>query len=159
MMILFSLIAAFFSWVSAEPFWLAVGHGDTGTITITQCSTGMNHQCEGQFSSGRQRADVALIGTSDSGRHPGDALSAQMVSNEARTAYVGSTAGLHLRWVTGFGLVLLCGLAIAWATGSMRLHGKSKVGGITLEASGHRWRSSWEHSPSRGELRHIHQHS
>ena len=27
-LVLLSLVAAFFAWVSAEPFWLAVGHGD-----------------------------------------------------------------------------------------------------------------------------------
>ena len=50
-----------------------------------------------------------------------------MVSAKAREAYGGSGAGLNLRWGTGFGLVLLCGLLIAWVTGAGRSTGRERL--------------------------------
>ena len=35
-----ALATMFLAWVSAEPFWLAIGHGHTGTATISSTSRG-----------------------------------------------------------------------------------------------------------------------
>jgi hypothetical protein len=44
-----------------------------------------------------------------------------MVSAGGRIAYAGNPAALHLRWVLGITLVVLCGLGIGWVTGAGRL--------------------------------------
>ncbi|MBA3488993.1 MAG: hypothetical protein H0T78_05500 [Longispora sp.] len=133
LMTVFSLLAVFFSWVSADPFWLAVGHGDTGTLTITQCTTGMTDTCEGKFSgSGIDTTDVTATGITGSGKKAGDQLTAQMVSGSSRTAYAGDSAGLHLRWLTGFALVVLCGFGVVWGTGAMRLERKNRLESVAL---------------------------
>jgi hypothetical protein len=37
-LVTFALLAGFFSWVSAEPFWLALGHSRAGTATVSSCT-------------------------------------------------------------------------------------------------------------------------
>jgi hypothetical protein len=37
-----------------------------------------------------------------------------MVSSSAGRAYAAGRSGLILRWATGYALVLLCGLLVAW---------------------------------------------
>ncbi|MEU8229585.1 hypothetical protein AB0C12_08255 [Actinoplanes sp. NPDC048967] len=120
------LIAAFFAWVSAEPFWLAVGHGDRGSATVTRCTgSGVSQRCTGQFTAanGTYRVDrLALFGIEPAQRAPGTSAPARMVSSDSRQAYVGDTGMLvHLRWALSFVLVLLCGLGIAALTGARRL--------------------------------------
>ena len=120
------LIATFFSWVSAEPFWLAVGHGHAGTATVTQCTgSGVSQRCAGSFTPvGGETVvrGVALLGVEPGQRATGTAAEARMVSAGSRQAYVGDTGLLmHLRWTLGFLLVLLCGLGIAGLTGAGRL--------------------------------------
>jgi hypothetical protein len=46
-----------------------------------------------------------------------------MVSVRADQAYATTPLGLHVRWLTGLGLVLLCALAIVWLTGAARFAG------------------------------------
>ncbi|TDB72422.1 hypothetical protein E1182_23175, partial [Micromonospora sp. KC721] len=54
-----SLVAAFFGWVSAGPFWLAVGHATTGTVVVTDCSGGgLTQRCRGIFTADRERFRV-----------------------------------------------------------------------------------------------------
>ncbi len=49
-LVVLSLVAAFFAWVSAGPFWLAVGHARTGTVVIDDCSGGgLTQRCRGIF--------------------------------------------------------------------------------------------------------------
>jgi len=121
-----ALIAAFFGWVSAEPFWLAVGHGDNGVATVARCTgDGVTQRCAGHFqAAGGQYAvpQVTLLGVEPGRRGPGAISPARMVSHDSRQAYVGD-AGLlvHLRWVLGFLLVLICGLAGAALTGTRQL--------------------------------------
>ncbi|RSM67602.1 hypothetical protein DMB66_15370 [Actinoplanes sp. ATCC 53533] len=120
------LVAAFFAWVSAEPFWLAVGHGDRGSATVARCAgSGVTQRCIGQFTAanGAYRVDrLALYGVEPGQRAPGASAPARMVSSESRQAYVGGTGLLmHLRWSLSFVLVLLCGLGIAGLTGARRL--------------------------------------
>ncbi len=116
--------ATFFAWVSAEPLWLAVGHGRTGTATVTGCSGGgITQRCKGVFTDGtRTSPTVALLGVDAAERRTGATVPARMVDADARQAFVGASGPmLHLRWTIGVLLVLLCGLAIAGATGARRL--------------------------------------
>jgi hypothetical protein len=125
-LIALALIAAFFSWVSAEPFWLATGHGTPGVVTVARCTgSGITQRCAGSFaaSDGRfSRQTVALLGVEPGGRNPGAVAMARMVSAKSTQAYVGTTGPLvQLRWILGFLLVLLSGLGIAGLTGTRQL--------------------------------------
>ncbi|HEU5108765.1 MAG TPA: hypothetical protein VFT95_09430 [Micromonosporaceae bacterium] len=122
-LVLLSLCAAFFAWVSAEPLWLAVGHGDRGTAVITRCTgSGIGQRCVGEFRAADFTATVALLGVDDGQRRVGGTVDARMVDRDSRRAYVGDDhLALHLRWAIGLTLVLLCGGGIAWATGANRL--------------------------------------
>ncbi|MCY1144900.1 hypothetical protein OWR29_43470 [Actinoplanes sp. Pm04-4] len=120
------LVAAFFAWVSAEPFWLAVGHGDQGYATTTRCvGDGVTQRCAGRFADAGGRytiAQVRLLGVEGQARQPGAVTPARMVSPDSLQAYVGGTGPLlQLRWMLGFALVLLCGYAIAGVTKARRL--------------------------------------
>ncbi|TWG25872.1 hypothetical protein [Actinoplanes teichomyceticus] len=121
-----SLLAAFFAWVSAEPFWLAAGHGDTGYATTTRCQgSGLTQRCTGRFTAADGRftaGPVTLLGVSGGARRPGAVSGARMVGPHSSQAYAAPPATLlHLRWVLGFLLVLICGYGIAGATGARRL--------------------------------------
>ncbi|MEV6843407.1 hypothetical protein [Actinoplanes sp. NPDC051411] len=125
-LITLALVATFFAWVSAEPFWLAVGHGDRGYATTTACNgSGVAQRCAGRF----EAADgsfaitrVALLGVAHDERARGAVTPARMVSADSRMAYLGDTGLLvQLRWILGFLLVLVCGGGIASLTGARRL--------------------------------------
>lgn len=125
-LITLAMVASFFAWVSAEPFWLAVGHGDRGYATTTDCQgSGVAQRCAGRF----EAADgsfavtrIALLGVADHERSSGTVTPARMVSADSRMAYIGSTGLLvQLRWMLGFLLVLMCGYGIASLTGARRL--------------------------------------
>lgn len=121
-LVLFAIASLFFAWVSAEPFWLTVGHGDSGTLTVTECSGGdIAPRCIGTFTA----ADYTTTGIKVAGDNrlmePGAVVSAQAVSDSARRAYVGDIRGLYLRWLIGLGLVICCGAAITVVTGAWRL--------------------------------------
>ncbi len=64
---------------------------------------------------------VALAGRRDC--PDGATVAAYMVSAQGERAYATDQTGLNLRWSIGFGLVLLCGLAIAGVTSLGRLSG------------------------------------
>ncbi|MFI1991269.1 hypothetical protein [Actinoplanes sp. NPDC020271] len=125
-LIALSLVAAFFAWVSAEPFWLATGHGDRGYATTTRChGTGLTQRCTGRFSTEDGSVTVRrvrLLGITGTAREPGAVTAARMVSPAGSQAYA-TPAGplLHLRWALGFLMVLICGYGIAGATGARRL--------------------------------------
>jgi hypothetical protein len=123
-LIVLGLVAAFVAWVSAEPMWLAVGHGERGTATATQCSLeGVPYECVTfTAASGRYVAeDVTLVGTEHRSLQPGTSVSAEMVSPRSSRAYAADDTAHHLRSGIGLALILLCGLGIAWATGATRL--------------------------------------
>ncbi len=120
------LVAAFFAWVSAEPFWLAVGHGDQGYATTTRCiGDGVTQRCAGQFTDAGgtyTMTQVRLLGVEGSARQPGAVTPARMVNPDSLRAYVAGTGPLlQLRWMLGFALVLLCGYAISGVTKARRL--------------------------------------
>jgi hypothetical protein len=121
-----SLVAAFFAWVSAEPFWLAMGHGDRGYATTAHCrGDGLTQRCTGRFATADGRVTsgrVTLLGISGRAREPGAVSGARMVSPRSAQAYTAPPGLLmHLRWALGFLLVLICGYGIAGATGARRL--------------------------------------
>lgn len=124
-LIVLALAAAFFSWVSAEPFWLAVGHGDPGTATVSRCvGEGVTQRCTGSFAAadGRYTVNrVVVLGVEGDATRPGATAPARMVAADSRQAYAGTGPLVHLRWVLGFALVLLCGYGIAGVTGARRL--------------------------------------
>ncbi|BFU42241.1 hypothetical protein [Krasilnikovia sp. MM14-A1004] len=132
------LVAAFFAWVSAEPFWLAVGHDVNGRATVTRCTgDGIGQRCFGQFASGDgfSRVDrVTLLGVTGEQRAPGAVSPARMVNLDGGQAYVGETGVLvQLRWTLGFVLVLLCGVGIAGLTGARRLEKpRARLGALLL---------------------------
>jgi hypothetical protein len=124
LLVLLALLAAFFGWVSAEPLWLAVGHGTPGTVTVAHCSgPPLVQRCQGTFTGGDFTvADVAVLGVPSGSRAEGTRLPARMVDRSAGRAHASfGGLGLHLRWSLGLTLVFLCGLGIAWATGATRL--------------------------------------
>lgn len=139
--ILLSLLAAFFAWVSAEPLWLALGRGESGTVTVTECTgSGVNQRCVGTFTAdgGAFTSEhVRLLGVDDEQRAEGTQLQALMVDRQADSAYIDSGSNLlHLRWAIGLSLVLLCGVGIVWGTGALRLADRASRWKATLTALG-----------------------
>jgi len=137
-----ALVAAFFAWVSAEPFWLAVGHGDRGVATIDRCTgSGVTQRCTGSFAAddgGFSVQRVALLGVGPESTGSGATAPARMVSPASRQAYVGDTGWLvHLRWVLGFILVLMCGYGIAGMTGARQLEtAPARRGAVLISVAG-----------------------
>lgn len=135
LLVLLSLLALFVAWVSAEPFWLAVGHHDAGAVEVTRCtgSGELGTRCVGTFSTQDRRyaVDLATVtGAAAEDRKVGRTLPARMVSEDGRIAYAGDVRGLHLRWVLGLALLLLIGLGIALATGAWRLPARARFGAV-----------------------------
>jgi hypothetical protein len=139
LLVVLALVALLFGWLGAEPFWLAVHHGDTGTLTVTSCTgSGVNKHCLGRFTPTDRRytvGSVTMAGSQDDGR-PGAKLAARMVGEGGRLAYVGNNTGLLLRWVLPLVAVVACGLLIGLATGAWRLRGRSRFGAVTLSLLG-----------------------
>lgn len=123
LMLVLGLLAAFFSWVSSEPLWLAVGHGTAGTATVTRCiGDGISQRCRGEFvarDAAFTAADITLMGGADT--TAGQTLNARMVGANSHRAYAGGLGTMHLRWLIGLVLVLLCGLGIVLTSGALRL--------------------------------------
>ncbi|MFE0589526.1 hypothetical protein [Micromonospora echinospora] len=122
-----SLLAAFFAWVSAEPFWLAVGHGTTGTVVGDCTGSGLAQRCRGTFvaTDGRFVAHGVRVGGLDTGgQRTVTAVPARMTGPEGATAYADRGGTLHLRWLLGFGLVAACATGIARVTGTAGLSGQ-----------------------------------
>jgi hypothetical protein len=123
-----ALLAGFFAWVSAEPLLLALGHGDRGTATVTRCTgKGIERRCIGTFDGRAYRVDrVAVAGLPEAARQAGSTVEARIASRTGRAAYA---ADADPWWALGIGLVLLCGLGIAWITGASRLaHRRARLG-------------------------------
>lgn len=124
LLIFFALVATFFSWVSAEPLWLALGHGKAGTLTVTSCAgSGLLQRCVGEFATpARDFTAVSVDVFGPPGQAEGLSAPARIVGAGSHRAYVtNGTGGLHLRWIVGLSIVLLCSIAIVFATGALRL--------------------------------------
>ncbi|SCL27047.1 hypothetical protein GA0070616_3424 [Micromonospora nigra] len=120
-----SLAGAFFSWVSAEPFWIAVGHARPGTVVVLDCSGGgLTQRCRGIFRAaddGFLAHGVRVSGVPGDRAVPGARLAARMTGPDGGTAYADDGAGAHLRWLLGLLAVVGCGVGVARATGATRL--------------------------------------
>jgi hypothetical protein len=137
-LVILAFATTFFAWVSAEPFWLAVGHGSTGTATVV-AGGGPAEGCRAFFIAGDGSfvaSDVDLRGLGPAECTDGAEVTAQMVSVRAEQAYAITGSGLHLRWLTGLGLVLLCALAIVWLTGAARFAGWRRGVAVGLSLGG-----------------------
>jgi hypothetical protein len=133
-LVLFGMVAAFFGWVSADPFWLATGQGSTGTVTVSRCDAGA---CEGQFAATGFTADgVALSGIAPEDRHTGATAPGRMLASDRTWAYSGPAWALHLRWALGLAIVLVSGLLLGALTGArfLRPLGLRAVVGVRLLA-------------------------
>lgn len=133
-LLLTTLIAAFFGWVSAEPFWLAAGRGTEGTATITSCQpSGVAQRCVGRFTGDGITVDaVRLSSVPVEVRRVGARVDARMLDANSRWAYAGPVSGLQLRWILGAVVVVLCGLLIGFATGVHRLRTAGSGGRFAL---------------------------
>nr|WP_232233906.1 hypothetical protein [Micromonospora chokoriensis] len=127
-LVLLSLVAAFFAWVSAGPFWLAVGHARTGTVVIDDCTGGgLTQRCRGIFTAddGRFIAHgVRVSSVPVEGNAAGTSLPARMTGPDSGIAYADVGVGRHLRWLPGLLVVLGCTAGIVRWTGSARLAGR-----------------------------------
>ncbi|MGV9211178.1 hypothetical protein ACTFTM_04865 [Micromonospora sp. RB23] len=127
-LVLLSLVIAFFAWVSAAPFWLAVGHGRDGTVVIDTCTgAGLTQRCRGIFTADEGRFlahGVRVSGVPAGGGAPGAAHRARMTGPDGGTAYADTGASRHLRWLPGLVVVLGCAAGIVRWTGSARLPGR-----------------------------------
>lgn len=126
LVLVLTLVASFFGWVSAEPAWLALGHSQVGEVVVTRCTgTGLGQRCRGDFRVPGQHLVVRGIRLTDvpeAHRTPGTVLPARMVRVSAETAYVDQPGPTrHLGWLLGLTLVLLCAAGVGWATGALRL--------------------------------------
>ena len=134
-LLIFALLAAFFAWVTAEPLWLAVGHGRSGTASAIECSGhGIGRRCVGDFTpdTGTGVERVALLGVDPAGLTPKTRLAARMVGTDSGQVYTGAALhGLPLRWVVGLILALLCGAGIALTTGALRFRGRIRLAALT----------------------------
>ncbi|SCL36450.1 hypothetical protein GA0074692_4355 [Micromonospora pallida] len=122
-----SLLVAFFAWVSAEPFWLAVGHGTTGTVVGDCTGSGLTQRCRGSFTAGADRFvahGVRVTGLTADQRISAEPVPARMTGPAGRTAYADRGGTLHLRWLLGFGLVGACAAGIVRVTGTAGLPGR-----------------------------------
>jgi hypothetical protein len=122
-LLIFALLAAFLSWFAAAPLWLSLGHGTNGVATVVDCPVGgMSRRCADFVATDHSFTGyVALLGPNSMNAGPGAQVPAQMVNENASTAYAGDTASLYLRWVPSVLLTLLCGLGIMWSMGVARL--------------------------------------
>jgi hypothetical protein len=122
-LLIFALLATFLAWYAAAPLWLSLGHGRAGVATVANCPVGgLNRRCADFTAADHSfTARVALLGPESMNQASGVKLDAQMVNEDASTAYAGDDASLYLRWVPSVLLMVLCGFGIAWATGASRL--------------------------------------
>ncbi|WP_433531375.1 hypothetical protein ACQPYA_04485 [Micromonospora sp. CA-263727] len=120
-----SLAAAFFAWVSAGPFWLAVGHATSGTVVVTDCTgDGLAQRCRGIFTAANEKFrahGVRVSGVPEHRAAAGATLPARMTGPDDDTAYADRGPGTHLRWLLGLLAVLGCGWGIVRCTGATRL--------------------------------------
>ncbi|MGH3663402.1 MAG: hypothetical protein ACRDTQ_16295 [Micromonosporaceae bacterium] len=135
LLLLLALLTFFVAWVSAEPFWIAMGHYDTGNVRVTRCvgEGDLGTRCVGAFTSdhgGHALNSATISGAEAADRAVGRSLPAKMVSPDGRIAYVGDAVGLTLRWSIGIGLLLLIGFGVAAGTGAWRFRGRARGGAV-----------------------------
>lgn len=115
-----AFLLMFFAWVAAPALWMTVGHAEDGTVEVISCESGFAPGCTGEFRAGDWTKVMHLTGAV-SADEVGAELPARATGPDAHSAYVGSAAGLLLRWVPAMVLFMACGFAFAWASGATRL--------------------------------------
>lgn len=119
------LFSTFFSWVTAEPLLLTIGHSRSGVATVTHCAgDGLTRRCLATFTDGGGQLVaqyVPLVGATSSARTVGATFEARMVADDGRAAYVNNSRGDAVGWIIGLICVLACGIATAWVSGASRL--------------------------------------
>ncbi|MEU6858377.1 hypothetical protein AB0B28_05815 [Glycomyces sp. NPDC046736] len=129
-------VLMFLAWSAAPALWLTVGHGQSGTVTVTSCATGFAPSCEGTFTGGGWSKDLAITGDVDSS-DVGATLPARATGPGAHNAYVGDTAGLLLRWAPSLVLFMAAAFALVAVSGATRLYeGRSAAIGLCWAAAG-----------------------
>ncbi|WP_157930715.1 hypothetical protein [Glycomyces xiaoerkulensis] len=111
----------FFAWVAAPALWMSMGHGHSGTVTVTECGGGFAPGCTGEFDTGDWTKELHLTGEV-SAADVGTEREARATGPDAHSAYVGDRAGLILRWAGPMALYLACGFALVAASGATRLY-------------------------------------
>lgn len=111
----------FIAWVSAPALWMTMGHGQSGTVTVTECSGEFAPGCTGVFDTGTWAKELRLTGDV-TGADVGAELPARATGPGTSSAYVGDTGGLLLRWAPAVALYMGCGFALAAASGATRLY-------------------------------------
>ena len=136
-----ALVVTFVAWVSAEPVWLAAGHRRPAIATITSCDgTGARRACHAAVttSGGQLVAQHVLVaGAQPEQQRVDTTLTASMVTDRGRIAYVGDERGLLVRIGMAGGLLLICGVLLGLASGVHRLPTRSgQLGafGVSLAA-------------------------
>ncbi|GGL91912.1 MULTISPECIES: hypothetical protein [Micromonospora] len=124
-LVLFSLLAAFFAWVSVGPLWLAAGHATRGSVVVGECTGGgLAQRCRGNFAAADGRFvahGVRLSGVPADQTDPGTVLPARMTGPEGTTAYADTGVGQHLRWLLGLLAVAGCTAGMVRFGGATRL--------------------------------------
>lgn len=119
-LLVFAMLGGFFGWVSADPAWLAIGHGRQATATVAECTgQGIGRKCMATLAGpALPAAAVRVVGAQVK---TGQRVPVQVVNASSTVAYAGPGGALVLRAVLGLVLVLACGAGTAWATGAARL--------------------------------------
>lgn len=139
-LLVLTLLATFFAWVSVEPFWLAVGHHTAGSVVAECTGSGIGQRCRGVFVAADER--FVAHGVRVSGLDAGPSATvgpvpARMTGPEGATAYADPRGVLHLRWLLGFTLVAACAAGIIRVTGTAGLSGRrARRWAVALAAGG-----------------------
>ncbi|GAB3645317.1 hypothetical protein [Glycomyces tarimensis] len=129
----------FFAWVSAPALWMTMGHGDSGTVTVTSCSGGFAPGCKGVFATDDWSKELRLTGAVTEA-DIGAELDARATGPDTSSAYVGDAYGLLLRWAPAVFLYMCCGFALVVASGATRLYeGRGAAIGLCWAATGAVW--------------------
>ena len=129
----------FFAWVSAPALWMTMGHSQSGTVTVTACSSGFAPGCSGLFESAGWSKELRLTG-SVTEADLGAELPARATGPDTSSAYVGGNGGLMLRWAPAVFLYMCCGFALVGASGATRLYdGRGAAIGLCWAATGAVW--------------------
>ncbi|MGH8879458.1 MAG: hypothetical protein ACRD0P_19275 [Stackebrandtia sp.] len=125
-LLVLAIVAAFASWVTAAPLWLAMGSGIEGTMTVKTCDASGCHGVFRPDADDRSIAGVRVTGATEAKR-AGESHRARVTSRDATTAYAGDSGGLWWRIGIGTAVLVGCGFAVAAITGAWRWHGRARL--------------------------------